>query len=241
MPGNYLLLRHDSNGSVLSGRIKDISSIDYRPGIFGNLEIYFAQENAINISLFDNRTELLAADLIIDPIPKHIIVDLSGFLPAGYDDIPLPKLGTTGVMGLVSVIFAIATLGNEIFDLVDETTQNALNDIGDILTELSFSYSTETHTTFIARILRGTTFSYSDVDWTHGISSIQTQNGDNIAMAAKLYFTGLPTETDITTFIMGAFVYLNLKIVDFTPKYNWLYAGERRHILYKRPEITNGP
>jgi hypothetical protein len=222
MPGNYLLLRHDSNGSVLSGRIKDISSIDYRPGIFGNLEIYFAQENAINISLFDNRTELLAADLIIDPIPKHIIVDLSGFLPAGYDDIPLPKLGTTGVMGLVSVIFAIATLGNEIFDLVDETTQNALNDIGDILTELSFSYSTETHTTFIARILRGTTFSYSDVDWTHGISSIQTQNGDNIAMAAKLYFTGLPTETDITTFIMGAFVYLNLKIVDFTPKYNWL-------------------
>jgi hypothetical protein len=222
MPGNYLLLRHDSSGSVLSGRIKDISSIDYRPGIFGMLEVNFAQENAINVSLFDNRTELLSADLILDPIPKHLTVDLSGFLPAGVDDIPLPKLDNTGVMGLVSVIFAIATLGTEIFELVDETTKNALNDIGDILTELSFSYSTETHTTFIARILRGTTFSYSDVDWTHGISSIQTQNGNNIAMAAKLYLTGLPTSTDISTYVKGAFVFINLQIDDFTPKYNWL-------------------
>jgi hypothetical protein len=227
MPGNYLLLRHDSNSSVLSGRIMDISSIDYRPGEGGMLEVYFAQENAFNVSLSDTRAELLSADMIIDPLPKHISVDLSGFLASGYPNIPLPQMSNTGVMGLVSVIFGIATLGTEIFKMVDETTQNALNDIGDILNELSFAYSTETHTTFIARILRGDTFSYDDVDWTHGISSRQIQNGQGVAMAAKIYVSGLPTQTAITTKVEGDLVFLELQIVDFAPKYNWLLLDVR--------------
>ena len=77
------------------------------------------------------------------------------------------------VMGFASLIFGISTLGNEILRIVDESAQGALGNVGQIIEDLSFSYSTTTHITLIGMILKGNGFTFDDVDWVHGISARQ--------------------------------------------------------------------
>ncbi|UCG69405.1 MAG: hypothetical protein JSV09_16815 [Thermoplasmata archaeon] len=244
MDGNYLLIRQLSNFSLLSGRIKDISSLDYISGENGKIDLNFTQENPMNLTLLDNRTELLSADMIIDPLPKMISANLADFLPTDYTNIPLPKLESTGILGVVSVIFGIATMGNEILQIVDETTQNALNNIGNIITNLTFSYRTDTHTTVIGRIVRGDTYTLNDVDWVHGISAQQKVTSSETAMAAKIYFSGLPTETSIITQIQGDDIFLYLDIVEYMPKHDWLCIDVRglqdRDVLLYLNDINQG-
>jgi hypothetical protein len=226
MEGNYLLLRQESDFSILSGRIKDVSSINYQSGENGMLEVYFTQENPMNITLFDNREEILSADLIIDPLPKFISVNLSGFLASGTN-IPLPQLKNTGVLGFVSIIFGIATLGNDIMEMIDDTTRNALDNIGSIIENLSFSYTSDIHTTIIGRVLRGETFTFDDADWMHGISAKQQVTAQGTSMVAKLYFSGLPTQSSIYTSVKGDDIVLDLRIIDFQPKHDWLCIDVR--------------
>ncbi|MEE9150821.1 MAG: hypothetical protein V3U20_03200 [Thermoplasmata archaeon] len=244
MEGNYLLLRQESDFSVLSGRIKDISSIDYSSGENGRLEVDFTQENPMNITLFDNRTEILGVDLIIDPLPKFISVNLSSFLSSGFSNIPLPQLKNTGIMGFVSIIFGVATMGNDIMAMIDETTQNALDNIGNVIENLSFSYYSDTHITIIGRILRGETFTLDDVDWMHGISAKQQVNAQGTSMVAKLYFSGLPTASRISTRIQGDDIFLDLHITDYRPKHDWLCIDVRgvqdRDVMFYLNDIRQG-
>ncbi len=227
MNGNHLLLRQESNYSLLSGGIRDVSKLEYISGEDGKLDIFFTQENCINVSLFDNRSEKIIADLIIDPIPQKLSVNLSGLFSTGVGNIPLPRLDTTGVLGLAHIIFGIATLGNEILNVVDKATQDALQNIGNIIENLSFSYSTTTHITIIGKILRGDTFTFDDVDWMHGISAKQQVTAQGTSMVAKLYFSGLPTQSSISTKVKGDDIVLDLLITDFQPKHDWLCIDVR--------------
>jgi hypothetical protein len=220
MEGNHLLLRHETNYELISGRIKDISSMDYISGDDGKLDINFSQENMINISLFDNRSEKISADLIIDPIPKSLSINFSGLFSTAGTNFQLPHLKSGGVLGIVNIIFGVAGLGNEILTVIDDTTQNALNNIGSIIEELSFSYSTISSTTLIGKILRGDEFTLDDVDWMHGISAIQQKDSNSTSMAAKLYMSGLPTAASIATQVKGDNIFLDFHLTDYNPKHD---------------------
>lgn len=244
MNGNHLLLRQESNYSLLSGGIRDVSKLEYISGEDGKLDIFFTQENCINISLLDNRNEKIMADLIIDPIPQKLSVNLSGLFSTGVGNISLPRLDTTGVLGLAHIIFGIAALGNQILDVVDQATQDALQNIGNIIENLSFSYSTTTHITLIGKILRGDTFTFDDVDWMHGISAKQQVTAQGTSMVAKLYFSGLPTQSSISTKVKGDDIILDLLITDFQPKHDWLCIDVRglqdRDVMLYVNDIQNG-
>lgn len=227
MNGNHLLLRQESNYSLLSGGIRDVSKLEYISGEDGKLDIFFTQENCINVSLLDNRSEKIMADLIIDPIPRELSVNLSGLFSTGVGNISLPRLDTTGVLGLAHIIFGIAALGNEILNVVDQATQDALQNVGNIIENLSFSYSTTTHVTLIGKILRGDSYSLGDVDWVHGISAVQETSGQKTSMAAKLYLSGLPTEAGIATKVQGDKIFLDFHLRDYMPEHDWLCIDVR--------------
>ena len=244
MNGNYLMLHNEWNFSVLSGRIKDVSTAEYVTGVGGKLEVSFAQENPITISLYDDRDEFIAADLIIDPMPTFISVDLSGLFSAGAGQVTPPRLESTGVLGLVSIIFGIAALGNEILTIADDTMQNAISNVGNVISDLSFSYETDTHITLIGKVQRGEEFTMDDVDWMHGISAVQKTKGDEISMAAKLYLTGLPTDGSISTKVEGDDVFLDFHLEDYEPLYDWLCLDVRglqnRNTLLYIDDIPQG-
>jgi len=208
------------------------------------LIINFAEENCMNISLLDNRTEKISADLIVDPLPKVISVDLSGLLSLGESDFELPRLESSGVLGLTHIIFGIAALGNEVMAVIDEATLNALSNIGSIIEDLSFSYETTTSITLIGKILRGDTFTLDDVDWVHGISARQQVTQHSASMAAKLYLTGLPKIASITASVVGGNMFLNFNIEDYSPKYDWLYIDVRglqdRDVMLYINDIEDG-
>lgn len=242
--GNHLLLRQESDFSLLSGRIKDISKIEYLSGEDGKLDIYFAEENCLNISLLDNRSEIISADLIIDPMPNFVSVNLSGLFSIAGANITLPQLETGGVLGFAQIIFGIATLGNEILAVVDEATQDALSNVGNIIQDLSFSYKTTTHVTLIGKILRGEKFTLDDVDWVHGISAVQQTTSKGTAMAAKLYLSGLPTEGSISTRVQGDDIFLDFHLSDYMPKHDWLCIDVRglqdRDVMLYLNDIRQG-
>ncbi len=227
MSGNHLLLRQEDDYNLLSGRIKDISSLEYFTGDEARIEVQFTQENALNISLNDTRGDGIAADLILDPIPNSLSVNLSGLFPTGEGAFIPPSLDTTGVMGFASLIFGVATLGNEILEIVDEAAQDALNNVGKIIEDLSFSYSADTHITLIGKIVKGKTFTLSDVDWMHGISGRQKELSNGTAMAAKLYLTGLPTQASIVTKVVGDDMFLDFHLTEFEPIHDWLLIDVR--------------
>jgi hypothetical protein len=227
LSGNHLLLRQESNFSVISGRFNDISRLDYDSGFNGKLAVDFVKENTMNISLNDNRTEKISADLIIDPLPSSLSVNLTGLFFPDVGGINLPRLDTTGVLGFVHIIFGLAVMGNEIISVADDAMNTALTNIGNFVSALSFSYSTNNHITLIGKILRGDTYTLDDVDWMHGISVRQTKEGSKISMAAKLYLTGLPTSASISTFVFGDYISLNLYLINFAPKHNWLCLDVR--------------
>jgi hypothetical protein len=222
MSGNHLLLRQEDDYNLLSGRIKDISNLEYFTGDDARIDVQFTQENALNISLNDTRGDGIAADLILDPVPNSLSVNLSGLFPTGEGAFIPPSLDTTGVMGFASLIFGVATLGNEILDIIDEAAQDALNNVGTIIEDLSFSYSTDTHITLIGKIVKGKTYTLSDVDWMHGISGRQKEVSNGTTMAAKLYLTGLPTEASIAARVVGDDMFLDFHLWDFTPIHDWL-------------------
>ncbi|UCE36480.1 MAG: hypothetical protein JSW00_13285 [Thermoplasmata archaeon] len=222
MNGNHLLLRQEQDYSLISGRIKDVSSLEYISGENGSIEVLFTQENAINISLNDTRGEGISADLIIDPLPSSISVNLSGLFSTDNGVFTPPQLDTSGVMGFAEIIFGFATLGNEILKIIDDATHDALSNVGNIIENLSFSYRTTTHITLIGKILRGKTYTLEDVDWVHGISGRQESTSNQTAMAAKLYFTGLPTEASMATKIQGDDIFLDFHLKDYTPIHDWL-------------------
>jgi hypothetical protein len=244
MNGNYLMLHNEWNFSVLSGRIKDITSAEYITGVGGKLEITFTEENPITISLYDDRDEFISADLIIDPMPTFISVDLSGLFSAGAGQITPPRLENTGVLGLVSIIFGIAALGNEVLTIADDTMQSAITNVGNVISDLSFSYETDTHITLIGKVQRGEEFTMDDVDWVHGISAVQETKGDDISMAAKLYLTGLPTEGAISTMVQGDLMFLNFHLEDYEPLHDWLHIDvkglQNRDTLLYLDDITEG-
>lgn len=225
--GNHLLLRQEPDFSLLSGRIRDLSELEYIPGEGGKLDLLFTRENTLNISLLDNRSEIISADLIIDPMPSFVSVNLSGLFAKAGANFSLPKLDSTGVLGLANIIFGIAALGNEILAVVDEATQDALSNVGNIIQDLSFSYKTTTHITLIGKILRGKEFTLNDVDWMHGISAVQQTTSEGTAMAAKLYLSGLPTEAGISTRVVGDDIFLGFHLIDYVPKHNWLCIDVR--------------
>ncbi|UCE74304.1 MAG: hypothetical protein JSV56_00995 [Methanomassiliicoccales archaeon] len=244
LSGNHLLVRQETDFSLISGRIKDISMLEYIPGFGGKITVNFVQENTMNISLLDNRSEKIAADLIIDPMPNFISVNLSALFMwniAGFD---LPQLDTGGVLGFVNIIFGIAAMGNEILAIIDKATHSALANIGNLVTDLSFSYSTNSHTTLIGKIIRGEHFTLDDVDWMHGISAIQQVEGSDISMAAKLYLSGLPTNAGISTRIFGSIILLDLHITNYAPKHNWLCIDikglQNRDVLLYINDIQEG-
>lgn len=222
MNGNHLLLRQEDDYNLLSGRIKDIANLEYFTGDDARINVKFTQENALNISLNDTRGDGIAADLILDPIPNSLSVNLSGLFPTGEGAFIPPSLDTTGVMGFASLIFGVATLGNEILDIIDEAAQDALNNVGKIIEDLSFSYNADTHITLIGKIVKGKTFTLSDVDWMHGISGRQKEVSNGTSMAAKLYLTGLPTEASIATRVVGDDMFIDFHLWDFTPIHDWL-------------------
>ena len=244
MNGNHLLLRHESNYSLLSGGIRDVSKLEYISGENGKLDIFFTQENCINVSLLDNRSEKVMVDLIIDPIPQKLSVNLSGLFSTGIGNISLPRLDTTGVLGLAHIIFGIATLGNEILNIVDQATQDALQNVGNIIENLSFSYSTTTHITLIGKILRGDTYSLDDVDWVHGISAVQETSGQKTSMAAKLYLSGLPTEAGIATKVQGDKIFLDFHLRDYMPEHDWFCIDVRglqnRDVMLYMNDLSQG-
>jgi hypothetical protein len=244
LSGNHLLIRQEHNFSLLSGRIKDISELEYVTGSQGQLDIKFAQENVLNISLLENRSQLISADLIIDPMPRELSVDLSGLFISDLDGFSLPQLDTAGVLGFVHIIFSLAAMGNEILNAIDEATTSALNNIGNIISDLTFSYTTDFHTTLIGKVLRGDDFTLDDVDWMHGISVRQQGEGNDISMAAKLYLSGLPTSSAIRTQVFGDVIILNLDIVNFAPKHDWLCIDvkglQERDVLLYLDEIRDG-
>jgi hypothetical protein len=244
LPGNHLLIRQEWNFSLLSGRIKDISQLEYITGSQGELNINFAEENILNISLLENRSQLISADLIIDPMPRQLSVDLSGLFISEIEGFTLPQLDTSGVLGFVHIIFGLAAMGNEILNVIDEATTSALNNIGNIISNLTFSYTTDFHTTLIGKILRGNDYTLDDVDWMHGISVRQQGEGNDISMAAKLYLSGLPTSASITTMVQGDNILLNFQIANFAPKHNWLCIDVRglqnRDVLLYLDEIQEG-
>ncbi len=244
MDGNYMLFRQEEDYSLASGRIKDISSVEYISGEGGKIEVQFAKENTLNISLLDNRSEKISADLIIDPMPSFISVNLSGLFSTGIGDIALPKLESGGILGLVDIVFGVATLGNEALKIIDEATQNALSNIGSILEDLSFSYSTTTSITLIAKILRGDEFTLNDVDWMHGISAKQKDTEEGTSMAAKLYLTGLPEEGSITTKVQGDDIFLDLDLTNYNPIHDWLCIDvegiQERDVLLYINDIESG-
>jgi hypothetical protein len=244
MEGNHLLLRHETNYELISGRIKDISSMDYISGDDGKLDINFSQENMINISLFDNRSEKISADLIIDPIPKSLSINFSGLFSTAGTNFQLPHLKSGGVLGIVNIIFGVAGLGNEILTVIDDTTQNALNNIGSIIEELSFSYSTISSTTLIGKVLRGNEFTLDDVDWMHGISAIQQKDSNSTSMAAKLYMSGLPTAASIATQVKGDNIFLDFHLTDYNPKHDWICIDvkgiQNRDVLLYLNDLESG-
>ncbi len=228
MNGNHLLLRQHANYSLLSGGIKDISNLEYITGDMGKITIHFTDENPINISLYDDRNEIISADLILDPMPSDFSVNLSGLFANEGPVFSLPQLETTGVMGFASLIFGISTLGNEILRIVDESAQGALENVGQIIEDLSFAYSTTTHITLIGMILKGNGFTFDDVDWVHGISARQeTYSDGGTSMAAKLYLSGLPTEGSIITRMQGDDIFLDFSLEDYQPLHNWLLIDVR--------------
>lgn len=242
--GNHLLLRQEPDYSVLSGRIRDITKLEYISGENGKLEAFFARENVLNISLFDNRSEKIMADLIIDPMPSYISVNLSSLFAGIGTNFSLPRLDSTGVLGLVHLIFGVAAMGNEIMGVIDEATQEALSNIGNIIQDLSFSYSTTIHITLIGKILRGDAFTMDDVDWMHGISAKQQVTAQGTSMVAKLYFSGLPTQSIISTRVKGDDIVLDLCITDFQPKHDWLCIDVRgiqdRDVMLYVNNVSNG-
>jgi hypothetical protein len=244
LPGNHLLLRNELDYNLISGRIQDISRLEYITGYGGELNLTFAQENMLNISLLDNRSQYISADLIIDPLPRQLSIDLSGLFLSDIGGFNLPQLDTAGVLGFVHIIFSIAALGNEVLSVIDEATTSALNNIGNIISDLTFSYNTDFHTTIIGKILRGDDFTMDDVDWMHGISAIQQGEGNDISMAAKLYISGLPTSTALRTVVLGDIIFLDLDIINFAPKHNWLCLDVRglqdRDVLLYLDDIREG-
>jgi hypothetical protein len=241
LPGNHILLRNEGDYSLISGRIQDISKLEYVTGSGGELNVTFAEENTLNISLLDNRSQYISADLIIDPMPRQLSVDLSGLFLSDIGGFSLPQLDTAGVLGFVHIIFGISAMGNEILSVIDEATTSALNNIGNIISNLTFSYKTDFHTTIIGKILRGDDYTLDDVDWMHGISAIQSGEGSDISMAAKLYLSGLPTESSIRTIVEGDNIFLDLNIINFAPIHDWLCLDVRglqdRDVLLYLDEI----
>lgn len=224
--GSYMILRQDNDFITLSGRLHHLKSAYYGSGDPGFLGLNFEEEQALNISLLDTKDGYFSADIIFDPLPKTIAMNLSELL-TDLPDIDLPEFNTGGVLGFAEIVFSIAILSNDILDIIDTTIEDALSKIDDFTTNPQFLYETDTHATIIAKIQIGDAYSLDEVDWVHGISSKQSVEEQGTNLVAKVYLTGLPTLGFIVAEVKSESILATFNITGFSPIHDWLYFDMR--------------
>jgi hypothetical protein len=222
---HYALVEIQQGYSAASGRLTGLSHLVYEPGKNGNTEMTLRDEKEFNIKMINNVDEPIDASIILDPLPSHFSMELPGTINSSITRFP-DIVNVTGEVDFSNVVFAISNIGNSIIDIMNNISQNVVETLGAVSTDLSFAYELESSGStldIIAQIQRGKDEYLPDLNWSHGIIMAAKDIGHTTALKGNIYLQGLPPKANFTSTFGQDDVYLDMQFKDYRPKYDWLY------------------
>jgi hypothetical protein len=226
---HYALVDIQPEYSAASGRLTGLQMLVYQPGEDGRTEMRLKDEVEFNIKMTNNIAEPIDASIILDPLPSHFKMELPGTINSSIRRFP-DVVNVTGEVDFSNVVFAISNIGNSIINIMNNISQNVVETLGAVSTDLSFSYELESFGStldIIAQIQRGKNERLPDLNWSHGIIMAASGYGDTTALKGNIYLQGLPPKANFTSTFGQDDVYLDLQFEDYRPKYDWLYVERK--------------
>lgn len=212
--------------SSASGRLSGLQFLHYNPVKGGRTELILQNETEFDIRMINNYENSINAQIILDPLPSHFSMELPGAINSSIKRFP-DVINITGEVDFSNVVFAIANLGNDIIEILKSMSQNVVELVGALSSNLSFTYNLEGYGStldIIASIEKGSNELLPDLSWSHGIIMAAEEIDGETALKGNIYLQGLPTHGNFSSRFGEDEMYLNLVFNDYRPKYDWLYV-----------------
>ncbi len=221
--GNSIYMHQEEDAFTLSGRLRSLKNLTYKPGSKGYFHLNYENETSFGVDLYSYLDNGSQAKLIIDPLPTNFTFDLPGSLDESSYQLP-DLVSVTGDLNLSSVIDDVTDLLYDIVDLSFNVTSTFLDNIGSISNRFNFSYTMAGDRTLdiIGYMKKGDISGLGPTHWVHGVSMSQGEVEGETVLEGRVYLQGMPPKGSISTNMIGDDVDASLSFQGWRPENPWV-------------------